>query len=297
MKVMRMDRIPDVNASTMAFIGGPQPTLLYITRQSFGDRKHDRPIHSHDDLSELLLVTRGCGAFIADGRSYPLREGDIILANQDTPHEVLSASDEEIGTYCFGFCGLRFEGLPANYMLPPDSNPVCASGEYFSFLHELCRQAYRHLNGDVFERALSQSLATSFLLLAKSLKAACGDEECRPIGRDMPFRIRQYLDQHYTEPLTLRKIADVFGCSESYVSHACKQNTGYAPILYVIRRRIGLAQTLLTTTDASITHIAALAGYGDPNYFTRQFTEIVGISPSRYKAQYLESLRGLPRLP
>lgn len=174
---------------------------------------------------------------------------------------------------------------------------MCASGEYFPFLHELCRQAYRHLSGDVFERALSQSLATSFLLLAKSLKAACGEEAHRPIGRDMPFRIRQFLDQHYTEPLTLRKIADVFGCSESYVSHVCKQCTGYAPIMYAICRRIGLAQTLLTTTDASITRIAALVGYGDPNYFTRQFTRIVGISPLRYKERYLESLRGLPRLP
>lgn len=84
----------------------------------------------------------------------------------------------------------------------------------------------------------------------------------------------------------------------TFLPAPCSQNVvSYAPILYVIRRRIGLAQTLLTTTDASITHIAALAGYGDPNYFTRQFTEIVGISPSRYKAQYLESLRGLPRLP
>lgn len=64
-----MGSILDIDSPTMAFVGGPQPTLLYITRQSFGDRKHDRPIHSHDDLCELLLVTRGCGTFIADGRS------------------------------------------------------------------------------------------------------------------------------------------------------------------------------------------------------------------------------------
>lgn len=297
MKVKKIDKGLDAHSPTMAFIGGPQPTLLYITCQSFGDRKHDRPIHSHDDLSELLLVTKGSGTFISDGRAYPLQAGDIILANQDMPHEVLSASDEEIGTYCFGFCGLRFEGLPANYLLPPDNKPVCSSGEFFPFLQELCRHAYRYLNGGVFERALSQCLAMSFLLLAKSLKASCGDEECRPIGRDMPFRIRQFLDQHFTESLTLKRIADVFGCSESYVSHVCKQSTGYSPIMYVIRRRIGLAQTLLTTTDASITRIAALVGYGDPNYFTKQFTGIVGISPSRYKEQYLESLRGLPKLP
>ena len=114
-------------------------------------------------------------------------------------------------------------------------------------------------------------------------------------SRDMPFRIRRYLDQHYTEPLTLAQIADALGCSASYVSHACRQSTGHAPITYVIRRRIGLAQTLLTTTDASVTRIAALVGYDNPNYFTKLFARIVGIPPLRYKAQYLESLRGLPR--
>lgn len=286
----------DINALGAAFDGGLPPSLLYITRQNTGGRKHDRPLHSHDDLCELLLVTRGSGTFISEGRAFPLREGDIILANRDTLHEVRSASDEEIGTYCFGFFGLRFSGLPENCMLPPDSNPVCPSGEHFPFLHALCRQAYRHLNGGVTERALSQSLATSFLLLAKTLKAASGDEAGNPSDMDMPFRIRRYLDQHYTEPLTLAQVADALGCSASYVSHACKQSTGHAPITYVIRRRVGLAQTLLTTTDASVTRIAALVGYDNPNYFTKLFTRVVGIPPLRYKAQYLQSLRGLPRL-
>ena len=60
MKMKQMDRLLDVNSPTMAFVGGPQPTLLYITRQSFGDRKHNRPIHSHDDLCELRNHLETC---------------------------------------------------------------------------------------------------------------------------------------------------------------------------------------------------------------------------------------------
>lgn len=286
-----------MNAGAMAFDGGPQPTLLYITRQVYGGKRHDRPIHSHDDVCELLLVDRGSGEFVAEGRAYPLSEGDVILANPDTPHEVRSASDAEIGTYCFGFCGVRFPGLPVNILLPPGCDPVCPSGEHFPFLQALCAQAYRRLDGGALDRALAGNLATAFLLLAKGLKEGAGTGEGKPVGRDMPYRIRRYLDQHYTEPVTLADIAAAFGCSTSYVSHACKESTGYPPIMYIIRRRIGLAQTLLITTDHSVTHIAGLVGYDNPDYFTAQFAKIVGVSPLRYKEQYLEALRGTARLP
>lgn len=293
-----MDRNHDIiNALAAAFDGGPPPTLLYITRQDHGGKRRDRPIHSHDDLCELLLVYSGCGTYVAEGRAYPLREGDIILANQDTPHEVVSASRSEIGTYCFGFCGVRFAGLPVNVLLPPHCDPVCPSGESFPFLQALCEQAYRLLGGGALERAAAQSLATGFLLMARGIREAAGAGEDRPAGRDMPYRIRRYLDQHYTEPLTIDDIAAAFGCSASYVSHACKASTGYAPIQYVIRRRIGLAQTLLTTTDYSVTRIADLVGYDNPNYFTALFARIVGVSPLRYKEQYLEALRGTTGLP
>ena len=291
-----MGKFFDANPLTHAFEGGASPTLLYITKQNFGGKKRDRPMHSHDNLCELLLVYKGFGSYAVEGQSFPIREGDIILANQDDPHEVLSASDAEIGTYCFAFYGLRFAGLPENYIIPPHSAPVCASGTQFHFLRELCENAYQNLDEGPSGMALAQCLSLSFLLLAKNLKETssqrdeCGEEA------EMSARFRHFLDERYTEPITIAEIAAAFGCSESYVSHVFKRFTGYSPMQYVIRRRVGLAQTLLTTTDYTVSHIAALVGYDNPNYFTTIFTKVVGASPLRYKKQYLEAMRGKPGL-
>ena len=289
-----MEKFFDANPLPHAFEGGASPTLLYITKQNFGVEKRDRPMHSHDNLCELLLVYKGFGSYAVEGQSFPIREGDIILANQDEPHEVLSTSDAEIGTYCFAFYGLQFAGLPKNYIIPPHSAPVCASGTQFHFLRELCENAYQNLDEGPSGMALAQCLSISFLLLAKKLRETSLPLDGRGEDAEMCAGFRRFLDEHYTEPLKIAEIAAEFGCSESYVSHVFKRFTGYSPMQYAIRRRVGLAQTLLTTTDCAVTRIAALVGYDNPNYFTTVFTKVVGVSPLRYKKQYLEAMRGKP---
>ena len=71
-----------------------------------------------------------------------------------------------------------------------------------------------------------------------------------------------------------------------------KDISGYSPIQYVIRRRIGLAQTWLISSDLSATQIATMVGYDNTNYFNTLFKRMVGVSPIRYRKQYLDSLRG-----
>ena len=58
---------------------------------------------------------------------------------------------------------------------------------------------------------------------------------------------------------------------------------------YLLRRRIGEAQTLLITTDYSITTIAGMVGYETHSYFNSQFTKHVGMSPMKYRQNYIVS--------
>lgn len=275
-----------------AFAGGKHPTLLYITKQQFGGAKHDRPMHSHDSFCELLLVYRGFASYAIRNHSFPIQEGDILFYNQDESHEVRIISSTEVGTYCFAFFGLQFEGLPQNHIIPASSHPVRSSGMQFEFLSQLCEQAYQSLDTDLAGKALAQCLGTAFLLIARGLDEASFVHQSSQDDMKMADRIRRYLDAHYTEPMQLAAIAEAFGCSESYISHVFKRCVGYSPIQYVIRRRIGLAQTYLTTTDYTATHIATLVGYDNTNYFNTIFTKVVGISPMRYKKQYLEAMHG-----
>lgn len=269
------------------------PTLLYITKQNFGGQKHDRPMHSHDKLCELLLVYKGYGSYAIRDQSFPIQEGDVLYYNQDDSHEVRSISDSEIGTYCFGLQNVKFKELPPNHMISSDSAPVRTSGALFPFLQKLCEQAYLLLDAeDIYAKATAQSLASTFLLLARRLEEQPLSHSLSEQDTKFSQRIMAYLDSHYTEEITLKAIADYFKCSEPYVSHVFKKATGYSPIQYVIRRRIGLAQTHLISSDYTATQIASLVGYDNSNYFNTIFTRIVGISPIRYRKKYLDGASG-----
>ena len=87
------------------------PELVYVTRQMTDSRRIERPIHQHTDLTELLFVYRGEGSYICDGYMYAIHPGDVLLYNQGGMHEVQSASELEIGTYCFGMSGMQLNGV------------------------------------------------------------------------------------------------------------------------------------------------------------------------------------------
>lgn len=272
------------------------PTLLYISKQYFSAKKHDRPMHSHDGICEILLVCEGSGVYAIRDKLYSVQQGDVLFYNQGDTHELRSTSDGEIGSYCFGMQNVKFNNLPFNHITPEACLPVRSSGPMFTFLHNLCEQAYLLLEADdLLGKATAQSLATTLLLLVNQL-------EEQPLlqlvssDQDTEFsqRIRAYLDQHYTERITLKSIAAHFNCSEPYISHVFKEATGFSPIQYVIRRRIGLAQTHLIASEYTATQISTLVGYDNTNYFNTTFTRIVGISPIRYRKKYLASLHGNP---
>ena len=60
---------------------------------------------------------------------------------------------------------------------------------------------------------------------------------------------------------------------------------GSSPVAHLIRLRLNRAATLLRHNDESITDIAFRVGFSDSNYFTRQFRNVMGVSPREYQRQ------------
>ena len=95
--------------------------------------------------------------------------------------------------------------------------------------------------------------------------------------------MRKYIDRNYSDNFTLEELAEKFNINRYYASRIFSKEIGISPIAYRTRRRIGVAQTLLTNTDDSISEIAISVGYNYSSRFTQQFTNIIGISPSEYR--------------
>jgi transcriptional regulator GlxA family with amidase domain len=62
-----------------------------------------------------------------------------------------------------------------------------------------------------------------------------------------------------------------------------RQATGKSPIDYLIGLRIEAAKRLLRQSDLGMTEIALEVGFGDSNYFARQFRVVAGRTPSEFR--------------
>lgn len=275
------------------FENGRVPQLIYVTRQEFGIHKVNRPMHRHAEICELLIVYQGYDSYYVEDRVFPITSGDILFYNAGDLHEVRSEFQTEIGTYCFGFTDLQLPNLPKNHIIPADKSFACSSGVKQSFIFSLCTIIFDKMTGGCkTSDFLVQILSTALLLTAKDLSVENVTPE--PIGNNrlLASRIKSYIDTHYAEELSLAGIAESLNISPYYAAHVFKNVMGHSPIQYMIRRRIGEAQTLLINSEYSATQISTMVGYDNTNYFCTLFTKIVGLSPIRYRANYYAKMYG-----
>lgn len=95
--------------------------------------------------------------------------------------------------------------------------------------------------------------------------------------------LKQYLDENYRQNVTLDELAELIGLSKFHLSRSFKQYTGFAPKQYVNRVRITKACHLLSSTELSVAQVSEKMGYHSPFYFSEQFKNIIGYSPSEYR--------------
>lgn len=281
--------------SQLSYVHNRQPSLLYITPQRTVDPKVNRVLHSHDSVCELVFVNAGEGTYLINGISYPIFPGDFLLTNQGDLHEIQSATHREIGTICFGIGELALRGLPPGCLALAEDGFIRPVGRNYEQIKNLCQLLYEKMKlGTVQGQAIARYLFLALLPLALSFPA---DErrERQAESAALVGWVGQYIASHYAEPLTLEQIAESLNVSPYHMAHVFKEVTGFSPIQYVIRRRMGEAQNLLISTDFSAAQIAVMVGYDSASHFNSIFKRVVGLPPVRYRRWYLEMMRGKRR--
>lgn len=273
------------------FDSGQLPVLVYANRQNAQEGKRDRPLHRHEKLCELLICYHGSGIYTVDHRSYEVHAGDIIYYNAGSRHEVRSLEDTEIGTYCLGFTNVYLKGLPENHLVGKNDSFVRPAGRKEAVLLGIADEIVGCPDKEPADLLRMQLLGVTFLLTAFSIPSS--RIRSLPVrSSEIAAAAKAFIDQHFTDPLSIEEIAEVSGCSVSSLAHSFKEYTGFAPLQYIQRCRIGQAQTLLISSDYSVSHIASITGFGSASYFNRVFRHIVGAAPLQYREKYLKELRG-----
>lgn len=100
------------------------------------------------------------------------------------------------------------------------------------------------------------------------------------------YQIKYYIDENYSQELSLASISAAFHLSESHVSRKFKAIFGVTLMQYIKSTRVNHAKKHLLQTGKKVAEIAYMVGYDDEKYFSRVFRECEGISANEYRQKY-----------
>lgn len=116
-------------------------------------------------------------------------------------------------------------------------------------------------------------------------------KRCKPTGERLPdhewiTQITQYIEESYSEKLTLKILADACHGSPYHLHRTFKRLTGVTPIEYIQETRIRNARNYLSQSNKTIGEIALLVGLPNIPYFITLFKKKTGLTPTEYRQQH-----------
>jgi len=235
--------------------------------------------HSHD-FCEILYVAGGEGEAILEGKKFRLAPGDLVVVNPGTLHEERSDAKAPLRLIFLAIRDFAVPGLPAG-CLSQEKYRVLSCGEYRYKMDIYLRELLQETSSQIeFYQEISQGLVSALLVLVMRLirinpeDEAALSQECQ--------KIKEYLDQNFTSPITLDSLSETVYISKHYLSHLFKEQTGVSPIKYLTSKRMEKACELLSETELPVSEVSKAVGYENPLYFSQVFKKYTGYTPTEY---------------
>ena len=228
------------------------------------------PLHMHKSF-ELVFVWEGELNVTVGRREHRVSGGHAVMIFPGQPHAYATDRHSLITIEIF-------------------------STEYLPNLYAAYRGGHRHhpvfpfddpdFPHKLIENQNDRYILQSYLYRIASLYAK-GElcEESEEKDEHLTYQIVSYMDEHFTEPLTLKAFAAHFGYNYRYMSGLIRDVYGISFPEALHFKRITLARELLSERSCSIAEIAERCGYLSVRSFDRCFKAVAGCSPREYLAR------------
>jgi len=107
-------------------------------------------------------------------------------------------------------------------------------------------------------------------------------------------RARDRMDREYAQPLDVPALARTALMSPAHFSRRFREAYSETPYSYLMTRRIERAKALLRRGDLSVTDVCFAVGCTSLGSFSARFTELVGETPTAYRAGDHSALASVP---
>lgn len=135
-----------------------------------------------------------------------------------------------------------------------------------------------------------RSLIDAFLQLVEEVYYAheSGKHEMKTSSANLADEISLYLISKYDQPISYDDLQDQFGYHKDYLAQLFRQQYHVSPNKYLTQIRMEQAKQLMAAnSDLSLKQIASCVGYEDQLYFSKVFKSFEGVSPSKFREQFI----------
>ncbi len=231
----------------------------------------------------IHYIVSGKGTYVKKDRIFHLQAGDCFLVYPD--EECMYRADEkEPWVYSWvGFAGVDAEPIiqAAGFRL---EEPVLRQLQNGDALDRQIHHIY-DARGNTFASSVEMSgrLYTALAYLLKNAASRTAENSYN----DYVKAAMDYMQSHYSYPITIQEVADYVGVSRSHLFRAFQQCTHQSPKEYLTSLRIEEACRMLDDTSLSITVIANSLGFDNSLYFSKVFRKAMGCSPTEYVHRHM----------
>ena len=245
-----------------------------------------RHVSSRENLASYLffMVEEGEGRLTFDGEEYFLKKGDcaFIDCRKSYSHE---CSDNLWSLRWVHFNGPCIDGIYDKYC-QRGGRPCFEEQEKMG---ELWQSLYVMASSDDYIRDMKiNELLTSLLTALMGISWNPENEVDSNISskRQNLTEIKDYLEEHFSEKITLDELAENFFINKFYLTRIFRNQFGMSINSYLLQYRITKAKQLLRFTDKTAEEIGLECGLGAANYFSRTFKKVEGITPGEYRKSW-----------
>lgn len=247
---------------------------------------------------EIVFALKGSVVCTADQKSVTVEEGNMIFHKPNERHSL--TVNNQVGT---GVFVLSFECLSESMRFFSDKK-VKLNARQIKYVREIIEIAKRtyditfyNLDTDIMhllpsptlggEQLIKNYVETLLIDLMRTMtETVDGNDVFLPetqINDKLSEDIISILNQNIFENLSVDDICKAVSYSRPYVFRQFKKSTGKSVMEYYTELKIKKAKELINTGSMSVKQISENLCFDTPNYFSKTFKKIVGITPTEYK--------------
>jgi AraC-like DNA-binding protein len=231
------------------------------------------------------IVTEGKFTLLVNGQRYHAEAGQLLYLSRQSHIDCRRISDKTSLTSINFDAEISFLG-----------NRVWSDMLHFPVQHAFHLEEIQSISKEMLLSSTRPSpgrnifLQSGFLrMMSLLLDQIYQKKQGAPTVAALDSRVQsvvEYLSCHPGQFPQVRDLGALVQLSESQLRKLFLRHIGLSPLHYIHYHKVDRAKQLLSSTSMRVFEIADELGYDDPNYFSRMFKKISGMTPNQYRNRY-----------